>query len=83
MFENYYVRSVTIDRIRGSWIAPAIEQYVDRYHWNISDYAIRSTVYARRTLLAGFTTIRNLGDAQNELQANFRTTHTLTQHIVT
>ena len=28
MFENYYVRSVTIDRIRGSWIAPAIEQYV-------------------------------------------------------
>jgi len=28
MFENYYVRPVTIDRIRGSWIAPAIEQYV-------------------------------------------------------
>jgi hypothetical protein len=28
MLENYYVRPVTIDRIRGSWIAPAIEQYV-------------------------------------------------------
>ena len=28
MLENYYVRPVTIDRIRGSWIAPAIEQCV-------------------------------------------------------
>ena len=28
MLENYYVRPATIDRIRGSWIAPAIEQYV-------------------------------------------------------
>ena len=35
-------------------------EYVDRYHWNVADYAIRSTVYARRTLLAGFTTVRNL-----------------------
>ena len=29
MLENYYVRPVTVDRIRDSWIAPAIEQYVD------------------------------------------------------
>jgi imidazolonepropionase-like amidohydrolase len=36
--------------------------YQDRFHWNPADYAIRSTVYARRTLLAGFTTVRNLGD---------------------
>src|ERR1700757_1106669 len=28
MLENYYIRPVTIDRIRGSWIAPVIEQYV-------------------------------------------------------
>lgn len=28
MLENYYVRPVTVDRIRNSWIAPAIEQYV-------------------------------------------------------
>jgi imidazolonepropionase-like amidohydrolase len=42
---------------------------VDRYHWNVADYAIRSTVYARRTLLAGFTTIRNLGDSANESAA--------------
>jgi imidazolonepropionase-like amidohydrolase len=41
-------------------------EYVDRYHWNVSDYVIRSTVYARRTLLAGFTTVRNLGDSENE-----------------
>jgi imidazolonepropionase-like amidohydrolase len=44
-------------------------EYSDRYRWNVSDYVIRSTVYARRTLLAGFTTIRNLGDSQNESAA--------------
>jgi imidazolonepropionase-like amidohydrolase len=44
-------------------------EYVDRYHWNVADYAIRSTVYARRTLLAGFTTVRNLGDEANESAA--------------
>jgi imidazolonepropionase-like amidohydrolase len=41
-------------------------QYVDQFHWNIADYAVRSTVYARRTLLAGFTTVRNVGDTANE-----------------
>jgi imidazolonepropionase-like amidohydrolase len=40
--------------------------YVDQFHRNIADYAIRSTVYARRTLLAGFTTVRNVGDQANE-----------------
>ncbi|HEY5102647.1 MAG TPA: amidohydrolase family protein, partial [Steroidobacteraceae bacterium] len=40
--------------------------YVDQYHWNNADYAVRSTVYARRTLLAGFTTVRNVGDQANE-----------------
>jgi imidazolonepropionase-like amidohydrolase len=40
--------------------------YVDKFHWNIADYAVRSTVYARRTLLAGFTTVRNLGDTADE-----------------
>jgi imidazolonepropionase-like amidohydrolase len=44
-------------------------EYIDRYHWNVADYAIRSTVYARRTLLAGFTTVRNLGDGANESAA--------------
>jgi imidazolonepropionase-like amidohydrolase len=41
-------------------------EYVDRFHWNLADYTIRSTVYARRTLLAGFTTVRNVGDRANE-----------------
>jgi len=36
--------------------------YSDRFRWNAADYAIRSTVYAKRTLLAGFTTVRNVGD---------------------
>ena len=40
--------------------------YVDKFHWNVADYVIRSTVYARRTLLAGFTTVRNVGDSVNE-----------------
>ncbi|MYM30624.1 amidohydrolase family protein [Duganella sp. CY15W] len=39
--------------------------YSDQFRWNIADYAIRSTNYARVTLLAGFTTVRNLGDAAN------------------
>jgi imidazolonepropionase-like amidohydrolase len=43
--------------------------YIDQFHWNVADYAIRSTVYARRTLLAGFTTVRNLGDVANESAA--------------
>jgi imidazolonepropionase-like amidohydrolase len=41
-------------------------QYVDQFHWNIADFAVRSTAYARRTLLAGFTTVRNVGDQANE-----------------
>ena len=40
--------------------------YSDRFRLNPADYAIRGTVYARRTLLAGFTTVRNLGDDGNE-----------------
>ncbi|HEY8683546.1 MAG TPA: amidohydrolase family protein, partial [Rhodanobacter sp.] len=36
--------------------------YSDQFRWNPADYAIRSTVYARRTLLAGFTSVRNVGD---------------------
>lgn len=40
--------------------------YTDQFRWNTADYAIRSTVYAKRTLLAGFTAVRNLGDSDNE-----------------
>jgi len=41
-------------------------EYVDRFHWNLSDYVVRAPVYARRTLLAGFTTVRDVGDEHNE-----------------
>ena len=40
--------------------------YAEKFHLNPADYAIQSTVYARRTLLAGFTTVRNVGDDHNE-----------------
>ena len=40
--------------------------YADKFHWNVADYVIRSTLYGRRTLLAGFTTVRNVGDSVNE-----------------
>jgi imidazolonepropionase-like amidohydrolase len=43
--------------------------YVDDFHWNLADHVLRSTIYARRTLLAGFTTVRNLGDTDNETVA--------------
>lgn len=36
--------------------------YSDRFFMNEADYALRSTVYAKRTLMAGFTTVRDLGD---------------------
>ncbi len=40
--------------------------YSNVFRWNVADYAVRSTVFARRTLMAGFTTVRNLGDIANE-----------------
>ncbi|HET7676071.1 MAG TPA: amidohydrolase family protein, partial [Gammaproteobacteria bacterium] len=40
--------------------------YTDQFRLNPADYAIRGTVYAKRTLMAGFTTVRNLGDLHNE-----------------
>ena len=39
--------------------------YTEKYTLNPVDLAYRSTVYARRTLLAGFTTVRNIGDTDN------------------
>jgi imidazolonepropionase-like amidohydrolase len=37
-------------------------QFTERFTLNPQDLAIRSTVFAKRTLLAGFTSIRNMGD---------------------
>lgn len=40
-------------------------RYSEGFFMSASDMALRATVYARRTLLAGFTTIRDLGDRDN------------------
>ncbi len=39
--------------------------YLERMQLNPGDYAIRSVVYAERTLMAGFTTVRDVGDRYN------------------
>ena len=36
--------------------------YSDKFFMNDADFALRSTTYAKKTLLAGFTTVRELGD---------------------
>lgn len=36
--------------------------YSEKFFMSEADYALRSTVYARRTLMAGFTTVRDVGD---------------------
>ncbi len=36
--------------------------YTEKFFMNKSEYALRSVTFAKRTLLAGFTTVRNLGD---------------------
>lgn len=36
-------------------------RYMDRFTMNEADKAFESTVYAKRTLMAGFTTVRDLG----------------------
>jgi len=38
------------------------ESYNEKFFMDESDYALRSTLYARVTLMAGFTTVRDLGD---------------------
>lgn len=38
------------------------DSYTEKFFMEESDYALRSTVYARATLMAGFTTVRELGD---------------------
>ena len=38
------------------------DSYNEKFFMDESDYALRSTVYARVTLMAGFTTVRDLGD---------------------
>ncbi|KQQ96221.1 amidohydrolase family protein [Massilia sp. Leaf139] len=44
--------------------APAVEAYRDRLTADPADLAYRSVKYAERTLMAGFTTVRDLGAEQ-------------------
>ncbi|MEO1628739.1 MAG: amidohydrolase family protein, partial [Bacteroidota bacterium] len=37
------------------------KRYEERFRMNDADVALRATVYARKTLMAGFTTVRDLG----------------------
>ena len=39
--------------------------YLERFQLNAADIALRSVGYAERTLKAGFTTVRDLGDSYN------------------
>jgi imidazolonepropionase-like amidohydrolase len=41
----------------------------DEMTLNIADWVVRSTVYARRTLMGGFTTVRDVGDHNYEIVA--------------
>jgi imidazolonepropionase-like amidohydrolase len=43
--------------------------YLERFRLNGADYALKAANYARLTLEAGFTTVRNLGDAHDETVA--------------
>lgn len=51
MLEQYYVRPVTVDRVRTSWIAPAIEQYVG---WLSAQRYSPKSVLRRIPLLVAF-----------------------------
>ncbi|HEY1498371.1 MAG TPA: amidohydrolase family protein [Acidobacteriaceae bacterium] len=43
--------------------------YAEAAHVNFADEVLKSTLYARRTLLAGFTTVRNVGDTDYDTVA--------------
>jgi imidazolonepropionase-like amidohydrolase len=43
--------------------------YAEAAHVNFADDVLKSTLYARRTLLAGFTTVRNVGDTDYDTVA--------------
>lgn len=51
MLENYYVRPSTVDQIRDSWIAPAIEQYVG---WMAEHHYKERSVLHRVPILVRF-----------------------------
>ena len=51
MLEHYYIHPATVGRIRDSWIAPAIEQYVV---WLTEQRYTNKSVLRRIPLLVAF-----------------------------
>lgn len=41
------------------------KSYSEKFQLNEADYALRATIFAKRTLKSGFTTVRDLGDVFN------------------
>lgn len=54
--------------------------YAEGFYLNSADIALRATVYARRTLEAGFTTVRDLG--ARDIEASFALRDAINQGIV-
>ena len=66
MLERYFVKPATIDRIRGSWLAPEIERYVE---WMASQgYALRN-FYRRVPILCRFAEFAKLHRATDAKSA--------------
>ena len=66
MLERYFVKPSTIDRIRGSWLAPEIERYVE---WMASQgYAVRN-FYRRVPILCQFAEFAKLQGATDAKSA--------------
>lgn len=45
------------------------QTYMQRFQYNEADYALAAANFAEKTLMSGFTTVRNLGDGYNETVA--------------
>ncbi|HET8865000.1 MAG TPA: amidohydrolase family protein [Gracilimonas sp.] len=75
--ENGYINSNSNDKIidlKNKTVLPGLidlhvhlesetnpQKYLEAFTFNEADFAMRSTAFAKRTLMAGFTTVRELG----------------------
>ncbi len=62
---GYYILPGLIDMHVHLTSQSSSKAYIERTTLNSADYAIRATKNAEKTLLAGFTSVRNLGDADS------------------
>ena len=62
---GYYVLPGLIDMHVHLTNQSSNRAYLERVTLNSADYAIRATKNAEKTLIAGFTTVRNLGDSSS------------------